>query len=133
MTTHQTKKSAIRTWALVAVAVTSAALVTLSFWLVWILSAQSWCTQVLGAAKYADGPPEFAVGGCYKMMMAQIQALSLNSHIAIGIIGLCLLVLVVIVMAGGTLQFTASRNGVSAGIAPTGAPGDPVHVKEEGQ
>ena len=108
--------SKIRTWALIAVAVTSAALIGLSYWLVGLLSQPEWCTRAIGASQYVEGRPEYAVGGCFTLLQQQVSALALNSHISIGVLALCLAVLVVIVLAGGRLSFSASRDGVNADI-----------------
>lgn len=107
----------IRAWALAAVAITTAALIFFAWRLIDIVSAPDWCNRALGAAKYADGPPEFAVGGCFALLTRQVQALALNSHIALGTLALCLAVLTVIVLAGGRLAFSASKDGVTADIA----------------
>lgn len=109
-------RSSIRTWALVVVGATSAFLIGISIWLTFILSAPDWCNRAVGAAKYVDGRPAEAIQGCFGLLSRQVKALALNSHIAIGIIALCLLVLVVIILAGGRVNFTASKDGVSADI-----------------
>ena len=108
-------RNTIRTFALVCVGVTSLFLIGLSVWLVEILSAPNWCARAMGAAKEQDRP-EFAVGGCYKLLMRQVEALSLNSHIAIGMIALCLCVLMVIVVAGGKLSFRGGKDGVDFNV-----------------
>lgn len=106
----------VRTWALVAVAVTSLALIGFSAWLISILSANDWCTTAAGMAKYADGAPDTIAGGCFQLLTRQVQALAINSHITLGTLALCLAVLVVIVLAGGKVKFTASKDGVTADI-----------------
>jgi len=107
----------IRTWALVAVAITSAAMIGFAWWLIDILASPDWCSRAVGAAKYADGRPQFAVQGCYDLMTQQVEALALNSHYAIGTLALSLLTLVVIVLAGGRLSFKAGSSGVSADMS----------------
>lgn len=107
----------IRTWALIAVAVTSAALIYFAHWLIERIASPDWCNRALGAAEYANGRPEYAVGGCFALLNRQIEALALNSHIAFGVLALCLAVLVVIVLAGGKVNFRASKDGVEADIS----------------
>jgi hypothetical protein len=105
----------IRTFALVCVAVTSAYLIWLSWSLVSIISGPNWCNRAIGAANAAERP-EFAVRGCFELLNKQVWALSLSLWISIGILALCLLVLNVIVLAGGRLSFTANAKGVSADV-----------------
>ena len=110
------RRRSIRTFALAATAISSTFSIGLSLWLVWLLSSQDWCTRALGAAKYADGRPEFAIAGCYNLMTQQVEALSLSLYISVGIQALCLAVLMVIVVAGGRLSFKASKDGVETNI-----------------
>lgn len=106
----------IRAFALACVAVTSAYLIWFSWSLVGIISAPTWCNRAMGAAEDV-ARPEFAVSGCYKLLNKQVDSLSLALLISIGILALCLLVLNVIVLAGGKLSFTANKSGVSTAIA----------------
>ena len=108
--------NAIRTWALLAVVVTSAALIYFGWRLIALLSEPTWCNRAIGAVERADGRPESAVAGCFALLTQQVDALALNSHLVIGTLALCLLVLVVIVLAGGRLSFKASRDGVEGDI-----------------
>lgn len=110
------RRRSIRTFALAATAISSTFSIGLSLWLVWLLSSQDWCARALGAAKYAEGRPEYAIGGCYKLMTQQVEALSLSLYISVGIQALCLAVLMVIVVAGGRLSFKASKDGVETNI-----------------
>lgn len=112
MTPHNT----IRTWALVAVAVTSVAMVGAAAWLISILAAPDWCNRMMGASEYVEGRPEFAIRACSALLLQQVKALAWNSHLAIGTLALSLLVLVVIVLAGGRLSFKASASGVQGSI-----------------
>lgn len=111
------RRAPIRTWALVAVAVSSAFTIGMAVWLVLILSAQDWCTRALGAAKYATGRPANAIDACFSLMNVQVDTLGKALLIVIGVQALSLLVLVVIILAGGRLSFNASRDGVSADIS----------------
>lgn len=107
----------IRTWALIAVAVTSAALIYFAHWLIERIASPDWCARAIGAGKTAEARAEYAVGGCFNLLNKQVEALALNSHIAFGVLALCLAVLVVIVLAGGRVNFRASREGVEADIS----------------
>ena len=102
----------IRTWALIATAVTSAAVIYFAWWLIDLLAAPNWCQRAMGAAEEANARPEFAVRGCFNLLRLQVEALAINSHVLMGTLALCLAVLVVIVLAGGRVSFKASRTGV---------------------
>lgn len=106
----------IRTWALIAVAVTSASLIYFAHWLIERIASPDWCARAIGASKSTDVQPEYVVGGCFKLLNKQVEALALNSHIAFGVLALCLAVLVVIVLAGGQLKFRGTKEGVEMDI-----------------
>lgn len=103
-------RNTIRTYALVAVAVTSAALIGFGVWLIWLLGVSDWCGRAVTGAKDV-ARPETAVGECFVLLDKQVTALSINSFIVLGTLALCLAVLVVIVIAGGKLSFKASATG----------------------
>lgn len=115
MTDHPMRHT-IRTFALVFVSITTIFVIGMGIWLVSILSDKSWCTRALGAAKYAGGAPEVAIGGCYQLLTKQLTALAINSYIYGGVIALCLAALMLIVVAGGRLSFRASKDGAEADI-----------------
>lgn len=99
----------------------------MGIWLTFLLAGKDWCARALGAAKYADGPPEFAVGGCFNLLNQQVEALAWNSHIVLAVMALCLLVLMVIVVSGGHLSFSASKAGISGNLGGgDGGPETPV-------
>lgn len=110
------RRNTIRSFALVTVAVTSAFIMAIIGWLIYLLQSD-WCSKALGAGQLTNRP-DAAIGACFTMMRQQIFALSLNSYIFGGVIAMCLLVLMVIVVAGGRLSFKASKDGVEGDIAP---------------
>lgn len=110
-------RNTIRSWALAAVALTSLALIGFGSWLIYLLAIPDWCGRAIGASKSADARPEYAVGGCFSLLNKQVEALSINSFIALGTLALCLAVLVVIVLAGGKLSFKANRDGVDVDMS----------------
>lgn len=123
----------IRSWALVAVAVTSIALIAFAWWLIAMLSAPDWCGRAVMAARESERP-ESAIVACFGLLTRQTEALAINSHIAIGTLALCLAVLVVIVLAGGRLSFKWNRDGVEADVARDREPiraGDEVTIEKE--
>lgn len=111
-----TPRNTIRTFALVCVAVTSIFVMAMIVWLTRLLSDPSWCDRAIGAAKDSTRP-ESAFSGCFQLLTQQMSALAVNSYIFGGVVALCLATLMVIVVAGGRLSFTGSKDGVSANIS----------------
>ncbi|MBO9516774.1 MAG: hypothetical protein J7493_01760 [Porphyrobacter sp.] len=105
------RRNSIGTWALVAVAVTSAALIYFAWRLIGLIAAPDWCNRAMGTRT------DLAMGECFALLRQQVEALAINSHFAIGTLALCLAVLVIIVLSGGRLSFRANRDGVEADIA----------------
>lgn len=106
----------IASWALLAVAITTGALIYFAYDKTEHLSAPDWCARVGWAADKGQRP-ESAIEGCYSLMSRQIEALAIDSHIAHGSIAIALLVLVVIVLAGGRLSFRGGKDGVDLDIS----------------
>ncbi|CDO34032.1 hypothetical protein [Novosphingobium sp. KN65.2] len=117
---HDKKRSAIRTWALIAVVVSSVFLMVFAWRLVDRLASPDWCNQALGATKYVNGRPDYAVKACVELMLVQLKGLSTPLLVTIGTFAVCLFVLVVIVLAGGRVQFSANRDGASTTIGRDG-------------
>lgn len=84
--------------------------------LIDILSAPDWCARAINAEKLTTGRATSSVELCKELLLKQVGSLAMNSHIYAGTIALCLLVLIVIVIAGGKLSFQATKEGVSANV-----------------
>ena len=108
--------STIRTFAVITVAVTSIFVMAMAWWLTTILAAPDWCARAINAEKLSAVRSTSEFGGCKDLLFKQVGSIALNSHIYAGITALCLLVLIVIVIAGGKLSFTANKDGVTANI-----------------
>lgn len=107
----------IRAFALLCVAVIAAYVMWMGYRLNETLSGPGWCRTALGAeqASSNDGVIK-GLDACVGLLTIQLKSLATNSHILFGVVALCLLVLIVIVIAGGRLSFTASKTGVSADV-----------------
>lgn len=112
----------IRTFALVCVAVTSVFVMGMRIWGTQLLTSKDWCDRAIGAAEdiKAAGRSIEAIRACFELLNKQVDRLGFNSHIDTGTIGLCLAALMVIVVAGGKLNFSGSTKGVSGSIGPAG-------------
>lgn len=114
-------KTAILVFSLICVAVTSAYVLFQGDRLLDVLSGPGWCKTALGAEKASSN--EGAVKGldaCVGLLTIQLKSVANNSYILHATVALCLLVLMVIVVAGGRLEFSASKTGVSGKIGKEG-------------
>ena len=112
----------IRSFSLICVAITSAWMIGLTWWLIDLLSGNDWCAIAIGVSEAADARPLEAIKSCFSLLDAQVEALARSLLLALGTLALCLLVLMVIVVAGGRLNFSGSVRGVSGSIGPAGEP-----------
>ncbi len=108
--------SSIRTFALIAVASISAFIMVMAYRHTEILSAPDWCARAINAEKLTAGRSQSGIELCKDLLMKQVQSIATDAHIYAGSLALCLIVLMVIVIAGGKLSFTASKTGVSANV-----------------
>lgn len=108
----------IHAFALACVAVTSAFVMAMIYWLVTLLSDRAWCFTALGAGK---GTGVDAFTACVGLLTIQIKALATNSVILVGVIALCLLALMVIVVAQGRLSLKAGKDGIETEIGKSDA------------
>lgn len=107
-------------WALIFAALFGAVSVALSVWSVWLLSSQSWCSQSLGAVKYAidtikAAPTSDAAGGCFALQTAQIDALRTVALIYAGAIAISLVSLIVVAILGARLEAHGLGGGFNIG------------------
>lgn len=109
-------QNTIRTFALVCVAVTSIFVMAMVIWLLGLLADPGWCDRAIGAAK-DTARPETAFAGCFQLLTQQMTALAVNSYIFGGVIALCLATLMVIVVAGGKISFSANKDGVTTNLS----------------
>ncbi len=115
-------KAPIRVFALIVVAITSAFVMAMSIWHTRILASPDWCARSVSAEKVSPGKTLDGLRACINLMVDQISAIAWNSHIYAGTIALCLLVLMVIVIAGGHVSFSANKSGVSGDIGQNAVP-----------
>ncbi len=123
-------KTPVRTFALIVVAITSAFIMVMVVWSTIILASPDWCGRSVGAEKASPGRTLDGLRACINLMGDQISALAWNSHIYAGTIALCLLVLMVIVIAGGHVSFSANKSGVSGDIGQNAVPVEVVNKPE---
>lgn len=111
----------IRAFAVMCVAITSAYVMWMGYRLSNILASPEWCGKALQAERISSQ----AFGGltaCVDLLKIQLQALARNSLVYSGVIALCLLVLIVIVIAGGKMSWHVDKGGAGGAIGPGGEP-----------
>jgi hypothetical protein len=101
--------------ALVTVAIVSGFMMYMAYWMTDVLAGPGFCAKALGAEQASKSSINTAAS-CVGLLTIQLKSLATNSHILFGMFALCLLVLIVIVIAGGELSFTASKSGVAGDI-----------------
>lgn len=122
MTTPPKEHNPVRIAALICVAITSVYLMYMGYRINEILASPGWCSKALNAEKISS--QNFGgLTACVDLLTIQLKSLATNSHILFGVIAMCLLVLIVIVIAGGKLNFKADKTGVAGSM---GREADPV-------
>lgn len=112
----------IRAFAVICVAVTSAYVMWLGNKVNDTLSGPGWCATALGAGKASTGTaPIKGLEACVGLLTIQLNSLSMNSHILLGTVALCLSVLIIIVIAGAKFSGEAP-GGFKADVEPVDDP-----------
>lgn len=114
-------------FALIVVSVTIAFIAYQQVALTGILSAPDWCARAINAEKLSEVRQ---TSSCGELLLKQVSAIALNSHIYAGTMALCLLVLIVIVVAQGQLAFSASKTGLSGNIGRNAQPSAPAIAEQ---
>lgn len=105
----------VRIAAVICVAVTTAYIMVMGIKLTNILASPGWCGKALQAEKISS--QNFGgLTACVDLLKIQLNALARANLVYAGVIALCLLVLIVIVIAGGKVYFKASESGVEGNI-----------------
>lgn len=110
------KRNPISFFAVLCVMATAAYLAFISDRLVDVLESPSWCTKAL----YAEKISEQVAGGlsaCKELLMLQVPILGTGLHIVLGGFVLCLVVLVVVVVAGARASWKVSTSGIEGSVS----------------
>lgn len=116
----------IRAFALLCVACTSAFLVYVNLRLIDILSDPNWCNKAVQAERIIANDKFTGVNGCVEILKLQIGSLADVLKINSGTFALCLLVLVVIVVAGARLAAKLFGNEMDMSRDPAAKAADQV-------
>jgi hypothetical protein len=123
-------RNPIRWVAVICVAITSAYIMWMGYRLNETLSGPNWCARALGAEKASPGQTIKGLDACISLLTIQLKAIATNSHILFGVVALCLLILIVIVVAGGKLDLELPDK-LGGGGAHMGPSSEPIPVKVE--
>lgn len=107
----------VRGFAVLCVAVTSAYVMWMGWRLSNILSSPEWCGKALQADRITPDSKFDGLTACVGLLQIQLRAIATDSHIFAAVVALCLLTLIVIVIAGGRLQFAAGKTGISGNMS----------------
>lgn len=110
-------------FALICVAASSAFVMWMQITLVTTLSSPDWCARAINAEQLAAVRGQSSIAICANLFDKQLGSLAIGLFINAGTNALALLVLIVIVVAGGKLKFNASREGVDVDIGKAVAAG----------
>jgi hypothetical protein len=104
-------------FALICVAVSSGFVMYMQWMLIETLSAPEWCVRAINAEKLSSVRATTEFGSCANLLVEQVQALATALYINAAVPALCLLVLMVIVVAGGQLKFKVGKGGIEGDIS----------------
>lgn len=109
------KNQPVRAFALLCVAVTTVFVMVMRLKAFEMLASPDWCNRTLKAEQLAEGSRLDAALACVGIQKSQLSAIANGYYIDGGVVALCLLALMVIVVAGGHLSFTAP-GGIGANV-----------------
>jgi hypothetical protein len=107
----------IRGFAVLCVAVIAAYIMWMGWRLSNILASPEWCGKALQADRITPDSKFDGLTACVGLLQIQLRAIATDSHIFAAVVALCLLTLIVIVIAGGRLQFSATKAGISGNMS----------------
>ena len=111
------KEHPIRFFALICVAATSIFLMVVALRLLNVLSSPDWCSKAIQAERITPGNTFIGLTACIDLLKLQLGSISIDSHIVFGSFALCLLVLIVVVIAGGKVDLQLDKTGGKIGIS----------------
>lgn len=124
----------IRAFAVLCVAIIAGFLMWMGYRVNETLAGPSWCRTALGAEKASssDGTIK-GLDACVGLLTIQLKSLATNSHILLGSLALCLVVLIAVVIAGARVagkfhdaEVNIGRDDGSLPVTVTNPPSEPV-------
>lgn len=126
------KKNPISTFAVLCVAATGLFLAYMAIWQTTILASPDWCAKALRAEQLAPGKTYQqameALQSCNNLLLVQLGAVALDSHIDHGAVAFVLIVLIVVVIAGARASWKLGMQGLEGSVGREEIPSVPVTV-----
>lgn len=120
-------KNPISLFAVLCVAGTAAYLGYMANRMAMVLESSKFCGDALQAEKITPGQTFVGLTSCVDLLTIQLQALALGFHISVGSFAMCLIVLVVIVVAGARASWKLGATGIEGDVSREPVP---VEVKQ---
>lgn len=114
------KNNPISTFAVMLVAVIGGFLIYMSIWQTTILTSPDWCQKAQRAERLAPGQTAQqsleAIKSCNELLLVQLNAIALDSHIDHGTFAIVIIVLIAVVVAGAKVAFKAGTGGIEGSV-----------------
>ena len=114
------KRNPVSTFAVLSVTALSCFLGYMVVWQTNILSSPTWCAKALGAEKIAPGQSVQqtleTLRTCNTLLLEQVGAIAVDSHINHGAFALAMIVLFVVVIAGARASWKLTKAGFEGSI-----------------
>lgn len=115
------KNNPISTFAVLTAAILAGFIGYMIVWQTNILASPTWCAKALGAEKSVEGSSvqqtRETLQTCNNLLLEQLQAVALDSHINHGVVGLVVIVLFVVVIAGARASWKLSTSGLEGSVS----------------
>lgn len=129
------KKNPVSSFAVLLVALTGGFLAYMSWWETTILTSPDWCQKAQRAERLAPGQDAKqileALRSCNDMLLVQLNAVAVDSHIDHGTFSLVLVVLIIVVIAGARASWKLTKEGFEGSVGKDhGASAGAEHVAD---
>lgn len=109
-------KNPISLFAVLCVAATASYLGYITYRLISVLESETWCGNAIQAEKISPGSTYVGLTTCVDLLKIQLQAVATGFHISVSSFALCLIVLVVVVIAGARASWKLSEKGFEGSV-----------------
>ncbi len=110
-------RNPISLFAVLCVAATAVFLGVMAWRLIAVLESADWCGKAIQAEKISPGSTYVGLTTCVELLKIQLQAVATGFHISLGTFALCLVVLIVVVVAGARASFKAGTSGFEGSVS----------------
>lgn len=115
------KNNPISAFAVLTAAILAAFIGYMIVWQTNILASPTWCAKALGAEKSVEGSSvqqtRETLQTCNNLLLEQLGAIAFDSHINHAVVGLVVIVLFVVVIAGARASWKLSTSGLEGSVS----------------